>query len=90
MGRATGSKLECRVGNKTRAAERLGVKQAKCKDNVDGSCDRRRRRGRWGIVTVSERVRHPCPRFTVMMLIGDRRYESLTVFARGTPDCPRQ
>ena len=89
MGLATRSKLDGGVGDKTRAAERLGVKQAKQEDNVDRGCDRRRRRGRGGSVTVNERVRNPRPRFTVM-LIGDRRHESLTVFARGTPVRPRQ
>ena len=45
-----GSKLDGRVGNKTRAVERLGVKQVEYEDNVDRECDRRR--GRCGSVTV--------------------------------------
>ena len=39
-----GSKLDGRVGNKTRAVERLGVKQVEYEDNVDRECDRRRGR----------------------------------------------
>jgi len=54
QGLATESKLDGRVGDKTRAAKRLGVEQAKHEDNVDRECDRRRRRGRWGSVTVNE------------------------------------